>query len=399
MASIASTASFSHLVGRIYDSAIDPDVWPETLALLQQELGFSTASLTLVALPAGELLLQVASGIPQEWLARTGEYAADVIELWGGAEVAQRFPIDRAAVVSRVNPAALRPESLNRYAREWAFPQGLVDSMALLLARNQFAVGSIGLGRHIDDGPIGDREVAHGELLLPHLQRAAAISRLLDVRGSGTSAFSSVIDALTTPVFLVTSDATILYANEAAQIFLSSETTLTTFRNMLSATQPHVARALARAISQCASMDVAQYATRVSDARDIEPLGIAVRSITGIHALHILPLRGEARSAILSGAAAAVFVAGAAKPANGAAMTAAALFGLTPAETRVFERIASGLTRAETAHALGIKSSTVQTHLLRVFAKLGVRRQADVVQLAATLAPPILHLDSRPVRT
>jgi DNA-binding CsgD family transcriptional regulator len=36
---------------------------------------------------------------------------------------------------------------------------------------------------------------------------------------------------------------------------------------------------------------------------------------------------------------------------------------------------------------LGIGRGTVKTHLLRIFAKTGTRRQAELVKLAASLAP------------
>ena len=65
----------------------------------------------------------------------------------------------------------------------------------------------------------------------------------------------------------------------------------------------------------------------------------------------------------------------------------AALFDLTPAETRVFAMIGGGKTIAETGALLSIGHGTVKTHLLRVFTKTGTRRQAELVELAAALAP------------
>lgn len=67
----------------------------------------------------------------------------------------------------------------------------------------------------------------------------------------------------------------------------------------------------------------------------------------------------------------------------------AALFELTPAEARVLERICAGRTSAEAAEALGVRVSTVRTHLLRVFDKTGARRRADLVALVASFALPV----------
>jgi DNA-binding CsgD family transcriptional regulator len=55
-----------------------------------------------------------------------------------------------------------------------------------------------------------------------------------------------------------------------------------------------------------------------------------------------------------------------------------AQFALTPREAEVARAIATGLTRRQTAQALGIRESTARHHTERVFAKLGVRTRAAV---------------------
>jgi len=58
---------------------------------------------------------------------------------------------------------------------------------------------------------------------------------------------------------------------------------------------------------------------------------------------------------------------------------------LTRAERRVAELAADGLTNKEIAHRLVVTVSTVEFHLSKTYAKLGIRSRA---QLAARLAPP-----------
>jgi DNA-binding CsgD family transcriptional regulator len=81
------------------------------------------------------------------------------------------------------------------------------------------------------------------------------------------------------------------------------------------------------------------------------------------------------------------------RPRGVAAATAgdalALLYDLTPAETRVFQLLAGGKTQAAVAAQLGIASSTVKTHLLKVFEKTGISRQAELVRLAASLSLPL----------
>jgi DNA-binding CsgD family transcriptional regulator len=103
-----------------------------------------------------------------------------------------------------------------------------------------------------------------------------------------------------------------------------------------------------------------------------------------------LPLaRGPLRNSLLTGAAAAVFVASAdGKPSLGVDAVAQA-FDLTRAEAQVLELLAKGQTLAQAAAELGIAETTAKTHLMHIFSKTGVSRQADLVRLVMTLLPPV----------
>ena len=47
--------------------------------------------------------------------------------------------------------------------------------------------------------------------------------------------------------------------------------------------------------------------------------------------------------------------------------------------------VASGQTVAGTAHALGCAENTVKTHLKRVYRKLGIRKQGELVRRVMSL--------------
>jgi DNA-binding CsgD family transcriptional regulator len=102
-----------------------------------------------------------------------------------------------------------------------------------------------------------------------------------------------------------------------------------------------------------------------------------------IGTLHVLPFRS-------AGTTAAIVVARSINPFVAAADVVAALFELTPSEARVFSYIAAGRMVAEVAATLNIGESTVRTHLLRLYDKTGVRRQAELVRMAASLAVPVM---------
>jgi DNA-binding CsgD family transcriptional regulator len=58
---------------------------------------------------------------------------------------------------------------------------------------------------------------------------------------------------------------------------------------------------------------------------------------------------------------------------------------LTPAEERVAALVAEGRTNREVAAALFLSERTVEGHLSRVFAKLGVRHRGEVARALAAV--------------
>jgi hypothetical protein len=52
-----------------------------------------------------------------------------------------------------------------RYYAEWLKPRGIIDNVAILVARDQAMTGTLAFGRHESAGEIGEAEVAGLRLL------------------------------------------------------------------------------------------------------------------------------------------------------------------------------------------------------------------------------------------
>ena len=104
---------------------------------------------------------------------------------------------------------------------------------------------------------------------------------------------------------------------------------------------------------------------------------------------HVLPLTSGARCSIGAAytAVAVVFVRKATLGSPSAVI--AETYQLTPTEMRVLHAIVEVGGVPETAGALGIAETTVKTHLYRLFDKIGVSRQADLVKVAAGFSNPL----------
>ncbi len=378
---LLSLELLSDLIGRIYDCALDPARWPDVLADINRRLDFVQATLTLQAMPSGAVLLSVASGISDDWLARSTAYGPDVIEGWGGVARIGAVPVEEPALLSEMNPSLFDGSGRNAFYDEWFRPQGLLDTAAVVLTRDAHSLASISLTRHEMQGVIDVQALAAIRLLAPHLRRAVTISRLLDVRAVAAATFESVIDRAGTPILITDGQLNLLHANGAAQALLDRRTALTLSGQRLATVMPAATQALGIAVAQAAEDEAA-----------IDRRGLAIPLLAGdgtAHALHVLPLQGGAlRPGLVNRAVAAIFVSSSVPEMTDAGALVAQLFGLSGGEARVFDLIAEGLTPAETAERLGIGISTVRTHLLHIFDKTGVRRQADLVRMAAGLALP-----------
>lgn len=370
------------VIGRIYDCALDPALWPETLAEIRGSLNFAHAALTLQALPHGGVLLNVASGIEGAWLQRLADYGPEIVALWGGPANIAAAPLEEPVLLSEMNPGVVDGSgATNRFHEEWHRPQGVIDLAAVGLARDAQSLATLSFARHERHGPIGAHERDSLHRLAPHMRRAITISRLLDARAVAAATFEGVIEATHTPVLVIDGQLRVLYANGPALALLDRRDALRIAQGRLATSLPQATQSLAMAVARGAAGE-ADMARR--------GMAIPLRGADGVaRALHVLPLRGGTlRAGLMSAAAAAIFVSSAGPPPAEAGELVGPLFALSAKEAQVFDLIAQGLTPGEAATEMDIAVATVRTHLLRIYDKTGTRRQADLVRLAANLSLP-----------
>ncbi|MGE3916554.1 MAG: helix-turn-helix transcriptional regulator [Hyphomicrobiaceae bacterium] len=219
-------------------------------------------------------------------------------------------------------------------------------------------------------------------LLAPHIRRTIEISGLLDMKRIEAETLEAALDGLLPAIVLVGDDMSVVHANASARELLRDRDPISEASGRLALPHVQTTAALADAVKRCASGLVTLGQRGI---------GIPVRRRDGSPALvHVLPLQPSKRtSGVSRRAVAAVFVASAAAPPQMPAAALALLYDLTPAETRVLELIVEGRQPAEAAAHLGITLATVKTHLVRVFDKTGVNRQADLVRLVGSLTLPV----------
>ncbi|WBL78359.1 LuxR C-terminal-related transcriptional regulator [Bradyrhizobium xenonodulans] len=377
----ASVEKFSDLIGNIYDCVIAPERWTEVLDQICSEFGFATGALSVASLSNMKAVVNAVSGSNLAQMAQNAVgYGADIIELWGGAERIQQYPLGEPIVQSQ----AVRQDIIsgNRYYREWALPKGLFDAVAVGLVRDRTMVGNAIFSQHESAGAIDDAQLSGLRLLAPHIRRAVTISNLFDMKTVEATTFAATVEALTVGVVLADEESKIVHSNAAATAMLAAGDPIVARHGRIAVQSPATTTALQSAVAQAAK-----------DEATLGQKGIGIpipRSDGDPLVIHVLPLRrGHMRAGLVQRAAVALFVASASGPPQLPHVALNQLYDLTPAEIRIFELICDGQTRADIAELLGISLSTVKSHLIHVFEKTGCRRQVDLVRLAKSLTFPV----------
>jgi DNA-binding CsgD family transcriptional regulator len=371
----------STVIGKIYDSAVDPALWPDALERMCGLIGATFATVSILDFKQRTTRFATTWGGDPYWMRLLADKYAPLMPFF-------RI-IHRCEVGEAMNTQILMDKLEDQNVRngpfftEWAEPAGYHDTATGVIMRTENLFGSFNMHTPPSRDLVGPKELAVVELLLPHVRRAVTISDLIDMRSIATAAFATTLDTLAVAVVLVDADCRIRHANAAAQAMMSAGAPILSHHGELCVGSPQATTVLASAIKRAATNEAELGFAGIS---------VPVAGVDGQPAIaHVLPLKsGTLRPDLSLGATAAVFVTPAQQTALPPAEALAALYDLTPAEGRVLVEIASGKNRAATAESLGIADSTVKTHLARIFEKTRTSEQAELAKLVANLTPPVI---------
>ncbi len=371
-------AELVDLIGGIYDAVIEPQRWPDVCDALRHRLEFKNAEIATINVRTGAAVVSAVVGIPAQYLSvRSPERIREVMEMWGGEGRLAEYPLEEPVLLSDVSDRA--QWSRFEYMRLFAMPQGLVDSVAIPLARDGRTIGSIAFGIHSSRRTVSPDDMSWLRVIAAHLRRAVQISGILDDATAAADTFSAVLDATNSGVVIVDRDGRILHANAAAQPMLVIGDPIREVGGRLQLREELVPGQLIAAIR--GATDEAALGRR--------GLGIPTRRLDGSAlTATVMPLeRRTSRGGVSARAAAAVLIATSA-PLELPAGALSVLYDLTPAEVRVFELVVEGNSNVAVAKALGVSPSTVKTHMHRMFEKLGVRTRVALFRIAQSIKLP-----------
>lgn len=370
---LPTKAELSRLLSSLYDAAGNASLWPSFL----QQLGGATQSNQ-----AGILLHNLTDGdhgISLQWGVEAS-VARSYQEYFGAHDVW----IQKAAPLVHEGWLATSEEicpfeelSRSEFYNDYLRPNAMDHAMWGVLENSPSRIINVGLYRDLRR-PFGSKDLELLRFLAPHIIRAFRLYLYLSELKARADNLQHALDRVATGIILLGDQGRILHTNQKAAQLLAESNGLKIVHGCLQAERVSEKNELEHLVSQ---------AQATSKGTGLGPGG-AITISRGLRpALHLLisPVRNIA----LDSAApvhAIVFVSDPSQKARPQTVILQALFGLTPAESRLALLLCDGHTPPEIADLIGVSTNTLKTQLTSIYRKTGTSRQSQLVRLLGNLA-------------
>jgi len=357
----------AQLIDRIYESCFAPETWPDVLDEIGR-IGDTVGASLFVSKDDG-VLHWVASPEPRE----RAETLVKGGLMWQGQIMAKLFSLRIPGFL--IDLEFFTPEELDRepiYREVWR-PRGTGWGMGTAIPLPTGENATFILSRRTERGPFERASADRLDELRPHLARSVLISARLQLERARVA--SEALSALGVPALVLNETGKVLAANH----LMEALTGFVRWRafdkvSMKDKGADQLLRDAIATINSESRPEVCSF-----PARDAEAEATMVA--------HVIPIRLSARD-IFVRCFAVLVLTPTTRPQMPAIELVQSLFDLTPAEARVARSLASGRTLKDIATEGRVSMNTVHTHVSRILAKTGCKRQSDVVGLLTGIALP-----------
>lgn len=367
-------AQYDHIVGLIYEAALEPAGWQETLTGLTDWLDGDTCHFVAWGTPERPWRLSISVNIADG----AGE---------GYVEREHYASLDpRRALAVRRPPGSLllchehfdrRYVARSEFFQDYLLPLGLHYLLGTgNLVPNEMGVVQLGFHRPVGRPPFSKAQAARLAQVVPHLMRALRLMRQSGALICGRAIAQAGLENSQLGVFALSATGKLEYANQRGVSLLRRGIGVTQRAGYLTAVktteQVLFESALRRAACGRPSHIALRFETHTKEA-DWLCLTLLKLSEYSRHTLH----QGNATVLCL-----ATHVASQRTATGQQFMT---LFGLTPAEARLARALAQNETLADYAAQNQLSLATVKSQLRHILAKTGTARQAQLIRLLTAI--------------
>lgn len=365
--------AFSELLETLYAAPLDTSIWGRFLDLLCEATGSRGTYLFMADSMLGFSIRAqgggaIASPTLEEYhdnYASTDPYKGPLIRL------------GRSGRVGLIDCDELLPRE--QFLRSPMFqniiqPSGLEWPGLMLLHCDVRRFEAISLWRTAEQGPMTRDANRLLELLFPHLRLAMDLRHALGVADEAVQRAGAVADVSQAPTLLVSSEGMILHANRAAEDLLRDGNGLERRGGALLGTNVTAVRLL-QSVIRDAARPMQAFGSPVA-----RPVVIPREHGRSPLTLIASPVRYRSvRNAVL------VVVSDPDRPVRTPEDVLREVYGFTAAEIDIASGLLTGYSLEEIALLRDVAEGTVRSQLKRIFQKVGVSRQGELIKVLTQL--------------
>jgi DNA-binding CsgD family transcriptional regulator len=364
-----SSAQLTTLIGTIYDAAADPGQWSQFLASLSAMTDGSCAMILMHEAKIPKHTVSSSWGFDPEALQLYQERYGE-LDVW--ASRGRRGQPKQPGYVCKSESLISLPElARTEFYNDFTRPYDVKHAMFGVVANDCDSLANVSVFRSPAAGPFTDAQLEILQLITPHMQRAFAIHfRFADLQ-SRALGFESTIDMIQWGVILIDPRGNVLTMNRSANRHVSDAKGLRLRAGKLCAVQVPESERLMALIH-------AAVKTTVGEDHSAGGTMLVSRPVGRPLSLTVAPLRVAGRP---KEPAAVVFIA---DPDQRTELSGDLLrrgYGLSVAECRLALLLVEGQSLTQIAANTCVSVLTLRTQLKSVFAKTGVKRQGELIQL------------------
>lgn len=390
MKSFPSDVDYDALLGTLYDGPLEAPPWQSFMARLLEASAAIVVSMTLRPPRAGDSGLILNHLRPYTTTSGQTFSKADPRDWPSAAYREQFFALDPfidlppGEVVSLLQMLPLRQLRASEYYRQFLEPAGILHIIGADVHASGGAEARLRIARGPAEAAFGTRDKQLLHRLLPHIGRALELSTRLARTESERALYAGAVDQLAVGSIILDGHAWVLSCNQVAKGLLALADGMRIVDQELRFSEPALGRQLQQTVAKVLDAHIRGTPAVVEALRVRRPSG------KSDFRLVIRPVPRSAWSEGQSNPTVAVFLSAPDIQSQTSEQVVQQLFDFTPAETRLALRLAGGQSLAHACDELCISPHTGRAHLKTLFAKAGISRQAELVQLilrsVATLA-------------
>jgi len=360
-----------------YDAALEPSAWSDVLARVADCLGAAAADLHL--LDDDIVRCNYMGAQPAEVLE---EYATHFLNREPRSLALRHLPPGQ--VITDLEIADARTLRNHPYYAEFLPRVGLGHCIASAPLNDARRRAYFGVHLSPAMGTPSGEMLALVKAMQPHLGRAVSAQfRMMDAE-MRNHIYTDALDRLVCGIAIVNGAGKLMIANAAAHTLFEQGQVLRLVQERVTANLPAASRKLQLLIQNATTR------------RDLRGGALIVRG-PGQQALSVTVDAASEEFRRRTGGAAYIYINDiCARPSRASEFQVREMFGFTPAETRVAVGIADGEPLKDVAVRAGVTYESARFTLKRVYEKLGVHKQGEMVALIHAALPPMRAHGRRP---